>query len=336
MQLQMPSDDEGPKLLRPTLEKPPVSGRKRAHKTPRPTTASSVASDSVQLPAAVGSDGEELVPAKRAKRKPIIANDPDGSLETNLTAALHSIQSRKMPGFVMNDSCEEARTYNDDISEVYSAPRVTLQAHKFGLVGDLAVDLSTGYNLLDRNDEIKCILHLNVRKPRVVILSPPCTMFSQLQHGNWGRMHGKWEKLRNGVQLLDFAVELAVKQTLAGRAFILEHPVAALSWRRPNVLQLLAMPGVATVEFDQCMVGLATPISGAPIQKRTRLATNLPAVVQVFTPLQCKGSHGRHGHCQGSEGGIKMSTHCQKYPDQMVHKLLEGIVQSLRSAKSKS
>ena len=61
-------------------------------------------------------------------------------------------------------------------------------------------------------------------RPRLLILSPPCTAFTHLQNLNGGP---KEEDLKYGTELFNFAVEMAKLQMQLGSAFMLEHPMTS-------------------------------------------------------------------------------------------------------------
>ena len=75
-------------------------------------------------------------------------------------------------------------------------------------------------------------------KPRVVIASPPCTMYSALMR-LWGfqRMSPAMKRARMAAagQLFGFAVEVIHLQLGAGWVFILGHPASATSWSKPKI-----------------------------------------------------------------------------------------------------
>ena len=70
---------------------------------------------------------------------------------------------------------------------------------------------------------------------------------------------------------LDFSMMLAQKQNSANRFFCHERPTKATSWRRASVQALASRPDVLTISFDQCRVGLQTPVSLEPLRKRQLL-----------------------------------------------------------------
>jgi len=100
-------------------------------------------------------------------------------------------------------------------------------------------------------------------------------------------------------------------QVARGAFYAIEHPAHATSWSRSSLCDL---PG-GLVQFDQCRAGLRTKVAKAPLKKTTKIKTNCPAIIKEFSALQCDGDH-THGCIQGSEGGVKRSTHSQKYPDE--------------------
>ena len=64
-------------------------------------------------------------------------------------------------------------------------------------------------------------------RPRLLVLSPPCTIFSQLQNLNGGPDE---TALRHATALFDFACEIAKLQMSLGGAFMLERPQTSRAW----------------------------------------------------------------------------------------------------------
>ena len=79
----------------------------------------------------------------------------------------------------------------------------------------------------------------------------------------------------------------------------------------------MELPGVETVVFDQCMLGLKSKVSGLPMRKRTRIMSNSRELIKLLQGKCCDGSHV-HQAIQGSEGGVKRSVWAQKYPPGLV------------------
>ena len=103
------------------------------------------------------------------------------------------------------------------VSEVWSVPRVTRMAPKFGLSAGFAYDLMTN----DENGQPwgfdkpcqreKCLRHVIEKKPQFLIGSPMCTAFSALQGLNKWRMDPKkWDALiEKGLRHIRFAIKSA-------------------------------------------------------------------------------------------------------------------------------
>ena len=95
-------------------------------------------------------------------------------------------------------------------------------------------------------------------KTVVIIGSPPCTPFSQLQTLNpdTPKSRRKWSE---GVEHLKFMMEIYKIQVQEGRVFLHEQPAHAKSWMSPEVRKMMMETGGTLVEADQCMYGLKTP-----------------------------------------------------------------------------
>lgn len=197
-----------------------------------------------------------------------------------------------------------------DFMECFSVPRIGPVAMQHGLKVGPAVDLQTGFDLTTQLGQQRARQLLHELKPRVLMLSPPCTCFSIWQRVNRQRrcLHPdpawttRWQE---AVALWAFALELFAIQLAAGRFAALEHPDTASSWALPMTKQFLqSWPNVTTTRFDQCLLGLLS-FEGGPVRKRTRLLTNCPALLRRFCNL-CPGPlyhfPQRHVHLQGRAG----------------------------------
>ena len=84
---------------------------------------------------------------------------------------------------------------NAHVTEIYSPPRVTAMAEKFRMIPGLALDLTTldpedgkPWDFNDPAKQVKAERLLRTQKSLLVIGSPMCAAFSQLQHINYARM----------------------------------------------------------------------------------------------------------------------------------------------------
>ena len=97
------------------------------------------------------------------------------------------------------------------------------------------------------------------------MLSPPCTMFSQLQGVNphWGT--NAWKaKLEHAKELMNFACRVAYLQHRLGGTLVIEQPLGASSWGLPAVRDLLNVSGVQRIRTDLCAYGLMVQMRVGP------------------------------------------------------------------------
>ena len=71
-------------------------------------------------------------------------------------------------------------------------------------------------------------------------------------------------------------------------------------------------PGTQFVPFNQCRLGLLSPLRG-PMKKRTRFLINVPSSVHHLNQIQCMCGR-QHTRVQGSESGQPLSTGSQFHP----------------------
>ena len=204
----------------------------------------------------------------------------------------------------------------DDVMELFSPPRILEYTAILGLRGDLSADLASGWDLSLEQDRANLLTEIVRRRPKIVFLEPPCTWFSKLLSLNWKHIprHLREQRLAASMVLFEFCLLIMRIQLLAGRAFVLEHPHGATSWKHPQVQDALRrFPGTAFADFDFCMFGMVTNIKRMPVKKATRLMTNCPHIYKRFAGVRCDGSHD-HTTCWDSEGGEKRSKYAQYYP----------------------
>ena len=214
-----------------------------------------------------------------------------------------------------------------DVTEIYSPERVCKEAARFGLKPGWSVDLLTGFDLNKKGDRARVETHQRTEKPRLVVGSPMCTMFSMLQTlSGWNpEKQRRWEQ---DVGHLYWALDRYEEQMKEGRLFLHEHPAGASSWRLGRVQKLRNTPGVYEVTADLCMFGLNARNAGGgvegPARKRTRFLTNSWWIAQELN-RQCDGSH-KHQHLVG--GRAKKAA---EYTADMCRAICRGLLKEQRS-----
>jgi hypothetical protein len=219
-------------------------------------------------------------------------------------------------------------------AELYSVPRVLPVVMQYlGLDGQiLSLDIHTGWDFRQSASQSLSLQILQTWNVLVVILSPPCTAFSVLQElWNFPRLSA--EKVKHiwsiGMTFLIHAMNAAQLQLNSGRYFIFEHPAGATSWKQPCVQKISMQPGVFVIQFDQCMLGLVTKVDQIPTRKRTKIMTNIPALVKLLSVYKCDRSHD-HCRIEGTEGGVKRSVWAQCYPEALCNVLAKSVASVVR------
>ena len=169
-----------------------------------------------------------------------------------------------------------------DVVEAYSLPRVAKVAGQMGLKPGESMDLTTGWDFTLERHRQAAIDYVNKVKPRLVIGSPMCTMFSALQHLSKNERRPGWEdKFAEAKRHIEFVVELYEIQWRAGRLFLHEHPATATSWDLECIRQLESKFGVVLTRADQCMYGLETygkQGEAKAAKKATKFLTNIVGI----------------------------------------------------------
>ena len=233
----------------------------------------------------------------------------------------HSMSAPRMMN-MDNDS-------RDDFIEVFSPSRIVPHVRRRGMRASISMDIKYGNNFLMFEDRVAAFATIATRKPLMVSICPPCTMYSPLQR-MWNLPHmseeTKTERFKESDTLLEFAMVLAKVQYQGGRFFVFEHPERASSWKNKKVEVVASWPLVRKVTFDQCRVGLQAPISKRPMRKRTTLMTNSVHIYNEFKDLKCMCADS-HAVVQGAEYGISLATHAAIYPPRMCD-MIAGAVEA--------
>ena len=136
-------------------------------------------------------------------------------------------------------------------ADVFSLPRVAPVAEKKGLCGVQSYDLLSGWNFLNPERRQQCAHDIARKKPRLLIVSPPCGPFPSWQHVNRSKRGQHTEReMISAKALLGFASQLCELQAKLGKYFIFKHPSQASSWRKACVQQLMTCPRVEDVFCD--------------------------------------------------------------------------------------
>ena len=219
---------------------------------------------------------------------------------------------------------------NVHIVELFSPPRVAVEADKFGLKTGLSIDLLTGWDLTDKKQQKQVMEYIERVKPMVVVGSPPCTMFSQLQNlTEWNA--NKQKKYEEATDLMNFAAKVYETQMKAGRYFVHENPIGASSWTLPSIQRLKHKKGVEEKIADLCMYGLKTTGKNKSEQvaarKRTKFIGNATEVMNLLGQ-KCNGQHRHQELVNGraQKAGV--------YPSGLCRAICRGTALQMREDKA--
>ena len=222
--------------------------------------------------------------------------------------------------------------------EVFGGGAICREANRsrrnLNLKGLQAMDLRTTkpngevWNFDLRADRRLAREMIDQEEPTWIIGSPPCTAFSLWNTAmNYPKAvaKGKSEEVKaaidRGHKHLNFVMSLYRKQLLAGRHFLHEHPMTALSWKDAGMMSLDRNPVIHTVVADQCQYGLRSPSPDGgdlPALKPTRFMTSSP---QMAARLSRRCDRGyRHQQLVG-----RRCANAAFYPMGLVRQILLGM-----------
>ena len=213
------------------------------------------------------------------------------------------------------------------IAELFNPERFKREARKQGLMPGQAFDLVLGHDLLKKEYRDEVRRYVREMKPGLLVISPPCTLFSALQ--NLLKYHDKTEaqkrefatKLMQAKMLLRFGVEMAKEVSGYGGHFVFEHPLTSKAWQEPELQRLMNNESVYLVKNDQCMFGL-TSSAGRLHRKPTGWCTSSRSIAEALD-VRCDGSHD-HEVIIGRSGSVNKSQMAQQYPARLVQAIIKG------------
>ncbi len=222
----------------------------------------------------------------------------------------------------------------NDVSEIYSRPRVMAYAQKLGLAPGFALDLCTAdpndgtpwdFDVPARRDKV--LLRVQTEQPKLLIGSPMCTAFSLLQDLSKGKgnIEEKKRLLARATKHVHFCITLYWERFQNGRYFLHQHPDSATSWQRPAMIQLLMHPDVIRTEGHMCTYGMKFKDAKEEgvVMKPTGWATNSPYIAEQVSVLSSNRWRGtKHRHVHLISGRAKAA---EVYPPALCTAILKGL-----------
>ena len=158
---------------------------------------------------------------------------------------------------------------------------------------------------IDANSPEGISLALNGCRRRHALLwsSIPCTGGTVWQRWNRKRPGGE-EKLQ--VHLTKFRELWRTFSTVArmakakGTPIAIEWPRGCDYWSWPEVSSLIQELRLKMVNFEGCALGLTSVVTGLPIKKPWRIATDCNHIIEAFWNCRCSGTC-EHSPCAGRD-----------------------------------
>ena len=215
------------------------------------------------------------------------------------------------------------------VAEVFNPGRFTKESPKHKLIPGQAFDLELGNDLLKAGTRQEVRRYVQGVKPGLVVISPPCTMFSIMQNMNHkrnrrrGHAHARFifQKLCEAKVLLRFGEEIAETVMSYGGIFVFEHPLTSKAWEEPELQRLMKKDNVFLARGDQCCFGLRA-LNGKFYKKPTGWCTNSETISEALGQT-CDGSH-EHELVLGSDAGGPRSRQAQRYPPALINTILKA------------
>ena len=211
-----------------------------------------------------------------------------------------------------------------DVLEVFGRT-VSAIASRRGL-SSCPFDLKVGKDLSQLEMRSEVFRTIEQRRPKLLVTSPPCTMYSKLQRlWNVKKMSPEEYNRRKAIadEYLQFAHTCNKVQHAAGRSFAHEHPAGASSWKEDSTRAVVTLPGTYNALFDQCQFGLTSP-RGTPLKKQTRILCNNAQLFNALHGCNCRRGSHTHTRIMGSEDGHRLSTWSENYPPALCNALLDA------------
>ena len=242
-------------------------------------------------------------------------------LNPNGTKKTHEIAE------IMGLSHTQLRT----IAEVYNPACFGRLAKRHDLIPGKAFDLELGNDLLDKTNQKRVLDYLRHVKPGLVLVAPPCKMYSALQNllkhvrnKNVEALNRYITEKRKADKLLQFAVEVCELCLELGLKFVLEHPLTAASWKTAPMQRLRARVGVLHARGDQCCFGLRGP-TGKLHLKPIGFLCNDEGLASTLS-RRCDKSHEHQVIIGGN-----LASKAQRYPEGLINAILETYSKSIHA-----
>lgn len=163
---------------------------------------------------------------------------------------------------------DTSKAIDNDVSEVYSFPRVVLRASEHGLRPGFSLDLTGNapngepWHFNCPHMRSRSVQEFNEHQPEMFICSQMCGPCSTIQGWNYSKMDLEVveAKLQEGVIHFKICLKFCKMQVDRSRLLIFEHPVNAKSLMLSTVKDIMQMFGVMIHDFHFCQFNMTSQV----------------------------------------------------------------------------
>ena len=224
-------------------------------------------------------------------------------------------------------------TDRPDVVEIFGgAAEVSLQFAHRGWSVMQPTDLIYGENLRKPQTRIEVVERIKRERPRLVIMSWPCRLWSKLADTNYRspQERRRLAKLRKEEEpFLEMCEEIFNEQIRRGDDALSENPLCSKSWAVPAMRRVLDHPQVFAGVSHGCRLGVKSSATGELLKKPTLWVSTSPEICDALA-VRCRNRPGHvdheHGECQGGN----VSKHAGRYTPEIAKAIHKGFTLTLR------
>ena len=220
-----------------------------------------------------------------------------------------------------------------DCLEIFAGTAtVSYQFSRWGWRSAEPVDLLYGTDLRVEENRTWILSWIREHRPRHVIVSYPCHLWSPLSNLNFSTPQAKRRlaKLRQkDLPFLELCEEIFNIQIANDDDALGENPLTSASFTTEPIQRTLRHPQVYTAVSHGCRFGVMHPSSGKPMKKLTLWFSTSPEICDELSK-RCSNSGAEHDHEHDRCLGAKTTRSAQHYTKQIAQAICRGFLQTLK------
>ncbi len=216
-----------------------------------------------------------------------------------------------------------------DLLEIFGGnAEVSCSFSRWGWWSLEPVDICYGVDLRNEKEREELLRRIEHFKPRLVVVSYPCTVYSPLTNLSYrtSQAKHKLQQLRKRERpFLEFCRDVFKQQKERGDDALGENPLHSASFSEGSVREVLEDPEVFVGIGHGCMYGIRNIKTGHLLRKPTLWFSTSPEICQELSKT-CDGKH-EHGQCMG---GKTVTEHAGRYTVDIAKAIQRGFIRTLR------